>query len=148
MRKCVMSASVEIIFFWAWLIILVEENEPKSKETTVNYFEYRHHLSIEENASDNSELVNQDTRIVWASPISSLEVATYDCLLNRFSPLQTPLFRIKMKKKSHFQLMFEPVIEVKFVAYYCHDCPLAGNTRRLFEILSVIWFGNLGCNHI
>ena len=38
--KCAMSASVEIIFFWAWLIILVWENEPKLKETTVNYFEF------------------------------------------------------------------------------------------------------------
>ena len=42
-RKCAMSASVEIIFFWAWLIILVWENEPKLKGTTVNYFEFRHH---------------------------------------------------------------------------------------------------------
>ena len=53
-RKCAMSASVEIIFFWAWLIILVWENEPKLKETTVNYFEFRHHQSIEEYTRDNS----------------------------------------------------------------------------------------------
>ena len=109
-RKCAMSASVEIIFFWAWLIILVWENEPKLKETTVNYFESRHHQSIEEYTRDNSELVNQDARIVWASLISSLEVYRYDCL---------------------FQ-----------------DCPLAGNTRRLLEILSVVWFGNLWCSYL
>ena len=107
-KKCAMSASVEIIFFWAWLIILVWENEPKLKETTVNYFESRHHQSIEEYTRDNSELVNQDARIVWASLISSLEVSRYDCLF--------------------------------------HDCPQAGNTRRLLVILSVIWFGNLWCN--
>ena len=52
-----MSASIEIIFFWAWLIILVWENEPKLKETTVNYFEFRHQQSIEEYPRDNSELV-------------------------------------------------------------------------------------------
>ena len=106
-----MPASVEIIFFWAWLIILVLENEPKLKETTVNYFEFRHHSSIEEYTSDGSELVNQDVRIVWASLISSLEVARYDCLPHRFSlTFQPPLFRLKIKKKSHFQLSFEPVI--------------------------------------
>ena len=109
-RKCAMSASVEIIFFWAWLIILVWENEPKLKETTVNYFESRHHQSIEEYTRDNSELVNQDARIVWASLISSVEVSRYDCLF--------------------------------------HDCPLAGNTRRVLEILSVKLFRNLWCNYL
>ena len=84
--KCAMSASVEIIFFWAWLIILVWENEPKLKETTVNYFEFRHHQSIEEYTSDNSELVNKDARIVWASLISSLEIARYDFLPHHFLP--------------------------------------------------------------
>ena len=99
-RKCARSGSVEIIFFWAWLIILFWENKPKLKETTINYFESRHHQSIEEYSRDNSKLVNQDARIVWVSLISSLEVSRYDCLF--------------------------------------HDCPLAGNTRRLLEILSVI----------
>ena len=47
-RKSAMSASVEIIFFWAWMIILVWENEPKLKGTTVNYFEFRHHQSIDQ----------------------------------------------------------------------------------------------------
>ena len=108
-RKCAMLASVEIIFFWAWLIILVWENEPKLKETTVNYFESRHHQSIEEYTRDNSELVNQDARIVWASLLSSLEVSRYE--------------------------------------YLFYDCPLARNTRRLLEILSVILFGNLWCNY-
>ena len=63
-RKCAMSASVEIIFFWAWLIILVWENEPKLKETTVNYFESRHHQSIEEYTRDNSESVDQELYLV------------------------------------------------------------------------------------
>ena len=84
--KCAMSASIGIIPLWAWLIILVYENELKLKETTLNYFEFRHHPSIEEYRSDNSELINQDARIVWASLISPLEVARYDCLLNCFSP--------------------------------------------------------------
>ena len=97
--KCAMSASVEIIFFWAWLIILVWENEPKLKETTVNYFEFRHHQSIEECTRDNSELVNQDARIQWASLISSLEVARYECLPYSFSlTFQPPLFCVKIKK--------------------------------------------------
>ena len=109
-RKCATSTLVEIIFFWAWLIILVWENEPKLKETAINYFESRHHQSIEEYTRDNSELVNQDARIVWASLISSLEVSRYDCLFL--------------------------------------DCPLARNTRRLLEILSVIWFDNLWCNYL
>ena len=109
-RKCAMSASVEMIFFWVWLITWVWENEPKLKETTVNYFESRHHQSIKEYTHDNSELVHQDARIVWASLISSLKVSSYDCLLR--------------------------------------DCPLAGSTRRLLEIFSVIWFGNLWCNYL
>ena len=41
-RKCATSASLEIIFSLERLIILVCENEPKLKETTVNYFEFRH----------------------------------------------------------------------------------------------------------
>ena len=45
-------------------MILVWENEPKLKETAINYFESRHHQSIEEYTRDNSELVNQDARIV------------------------------------------------------------------------------------
>ena len=109
--KYAMSASVEIILFWAYLIILVRESEPKLKETTVNYFKLRHHRSIEEYTLDNSETVNQDARIAWASLMSSLEVARYDCLPHLFSlALQPPLFRVKIKKKSHFQLVFEPVI--------------------------------------
>ena len=92
-------------------MILVLENEPKLKETTVNYFEFRHQQSIEEYTRDNSELVNQDAIIVWASLISSLEVARYDCLPHHFSlTFQPPLFGVKIKKKSHFQLEFEPVI--------------------------------------
>ena len=83
---------------------MVRENE-KLKGTTVNYFEFGHHQSFEEYTSGNSELVNQDVRLVWASLISSVEVSRYDCLF--------------------------------------HDCPLAGNTRRVLEILSVKLFRNL-----
>ena len=72
------------------MIILVLENELKLKETTVNYFEFGHQQSNEEYRRDNSELVNQDARIVWASLISSLEVARYECLPHRFSPKFQP----------------------------------------------------------
>ena len=58
--------------------------EPKLKEMTVNYFKFRHHQSIEEYARNNSELVNQGA--VWASLLSSLEVAGYDCLPQHFFP--------------------------------------------------------------
>ena len=112
-----MSASVEIIFFWAWLIILVEENEPKSKETTVNYFKCRHHLSIEENASDNSELVNQDTRIVWASLISSLEVTRYGCLPHHFLPNVSTSFVSRKKKKR--KVIFNSCLNFSSLGYYC-----------------------------
>ena len=71
-RKCAMSVSVEIIFFWARLIILVWGKWAKLKETTVNYFEFGHQQSNEEYKRDTSELVNQDARIIWASLISSL----------------------------------------------------------------------------
>ena len=88
-------------------MILVRENEPKSKETTVNYFALRHCWSIEEYTHEKSELLNQDARVVWAFLISSLEVARYDCLTQRF-PLtfQLLVFSVKIKKKSNFQLMF------------------------------------------
>ena len=62
------------------------ENEPKLKETTVNYLEFRHHQSIEDYKCNNSKLVNKDARIIWASLISSLEVAGYDCLPHHFFP--------------------------------------------------------------
>ena len=52
----------------------------------VNYSEFRHHQSIEEYTRDNSELVNQDPRVTWASLISSLEVARHDFLPHHFSP--------------------------------------------------------------
>ena len=105
-----MSASVEVIFFWAWLIILVGENEPKLKETTVNYLEFRHHQSVEEYARDNGELVNQDARIVWASLKSPLEVARYDCLPHHFFPnvSASSVSRKNLKEKSFS--VFEPVI--------------------------------------
>ena len=89
--KCAMPASVEIIFFWAGMIILVWENEPKLRETTVNYIEFGHQ-SIEEYRRDNNVLVNQEARIVWASFISSLEVARYDCLPHHFFPYVSTSF--------------------------------------------------------
>ena len=45
--KCMLSASVEIISYWAWLVILVWKNKPKLKETTVNHFALRHYRWIE-----------------------------------------------------------------------------------------------------
>ena len=57
--KCMMSASVEVIFYWAWLIILVWENEPKLKETTVNYFVLRYHWWVEEYTRENSESIKK-----------------------------------------------------------------------------------------
>ena len=68
-----------------------QENEPKLKETTVNYFEFRHHQSVEEYKRDYGELVSQDARIVWVSLISSLKFAKYDCLPHHFFPnVSTP----------------------------------------------------------
>ena len=46
-----MSVSAEIIFYL--------ENEPKFKETTVNYFALRHYWLIEEYSRENSESVKQ-----------------------------------------------------------------------------------------
>ena len=63
------------LFYLAWLIISVWENEPKFKETTVNYFALRHYWLIEEYSRVNSESVKQYAWIVWASLISFLEVA-------------------------------------------------------------------------
>ena len=54
--------------------------------------------SIEEYSRVNSESVKQYTRIVWASLISSLEVARYDCLPHRFSQtFQPPQFSVEIK---------------------------------------------------
>ena len=78
--QCMLSILVEIIFYCAWLIIMVWVNKPKSKETTGKYFALRHHRSIEECTRENSESVKQYTKIVLASLRSSLEVARYDCL--------------------------------------------------------------------
>ena len=75
-----LSASVEIIFCWVWLIISVWESELKLKEMTVNYFALRHHQSVEEYTCENNESEKQYTRITWTSLISSLEVAWYYCL--------------------------------------------------------------------
>ena len=68
-----------------------------------------HHRSIEDYTRENTESVNQYSRIVWASLISSLEVARYDCLLHCLSLAFQPQ-NFKIKQKSHFQLLFKPVI--------------------------------------
>ena len=78
--KCMLSASVEIISYCAWLIISVWENEPKLKETTVNHFALRQFWCIEVYTCSKHKSVKQFARIVWASLISSLEVSRYDCL--------------------------------------------------------------------
>ena len=135
--KCMMSASVEIISYWVWLIILVWENGPKLKLLR---------RLIEEYTRVNSESVKQYARIVWASLISSLEVARYDCLPHRFSPtFQPPLFSVEnWKKKVIFNSCLNLCNFLKtFFAlgnscFMFHDYPLAGNKRRLFEIFSVI----------
>ena len=127
-----MSASVEVIFFWAWLIILVWENEPKLKETTVNYFKFRHHQSVEEYACDNGELVNQDARIVWASLKSPLEVARFDCLPHHFfSNVSTSsVSRKNLKEKSFFRVWTCNFLKLfPFWLLSFHDCPLTGNFR-------------------
>ena len=102
--KCILSASVEIISYWAWIIISVWENEPKLKETTVNRFALRHYWWTEVyTCSEHGKSVKLYARIVWASLISSLEVARYDCLPHRFSPtFQPPLFSVENWKKVVF----------------------------------------------
>ena len=91
-----------------------------------------------------SESVKQYARIVWASLISSLEVARYDCLPHRFSPTFQPLFSVENWKKKEFStrvwtcVIFENFFAFSYSCFMFHDCPLAGNKRRLFEIFSVI----------
>ena len=136
--QCIVSVLVEIIFYCAWLIILVWVNEPNPKETTVKYFALRHHRSIEECTRENIESVKQYTKIVLASLRSSLEVARYDCLPQNFSlTYQPPLIGVKIKRK----IIFDSCLNESrffFLSLLFHDCPLPRNTRRLFEILWVI----------
>ena len=49
----------DVSISWNYILLSVtdnfgQRNEPKLKETTVNYFEFRHHQSIEEYTRDNS----------------------------------------------------------------------------------------------
>ena len=63
---------------------------------TVNYFALRHQWTIEVYTREHSELIKQYARIIWASLISSLEVARYDCLPHSFSlTFQPPLFNVE-----------------------------------------------------
>ena len=73
-RKRMMSALIEIVFYWARVIISVWENEPELKETTVY------------TCSEHSKSVKRCARIVWASLISALKVARQECLPHCFSP--------------------------------------------------------------
>ena len=61
----------------------------------------RHYWWIEVyTRSEHGKSVKQYARIVWASLISSLEVARYECLPHRFSPtFQPPLFNVEIEKK-------------------------------------------------
>ena len=127
-RKCAMSASVEIILFWAWLIIF-------------NYFEFTHQQSIEECTRENSELVNQVARIVWASLISSLEVSRYDWLPHRFSlTFQPPLFSVEnWKEKQYSTLVWTCNVFLNFFAFG-YSCFM------IVLWLEILQFGNLWCN--
>ena len=95
---------------------------------------------------ENSELINQDARIVRASPISFFEVARYDCLPHRFS------HKHKNWKESDFQLVFEPVFFLTFslmAIYYYFIIVLWLKIHGIFmRFFSVIWFGNLCCNYL
>ena len=92
--------------------------------------------------SERTESVKRYARIVWASLISSLEVARYDCLPHRFSPtFQPPLSSVEIgkKKKAIFnsclnRCNFWKLFRFGYSCFMFHDCPLAGNKRRLFEI--------------
>ena len=80
--KYIMWASVEIIFYWAWIIISFWENEPKLKETTVNHFAWRHYWWIEVYMCiEHNESVKQHARIVWASLISFFSLSCQVWLL-------------------------------------------------------------------
>ena len=88
-----------------------------------------------------SHSVKQYARIVWASRISSLKVARYDCLPHCFSlTFQPVLFSVTIKKKGNFQLVFEPLSFELFLYWpvLFHDGILAGNKRRPFDIFYVI----------
>ena len=88
--------------------------------------------------SENNESVKQYARIVWASLISSLEVVRYGYLPHPFSlTFQPPQFSVENKKRSNFQLVFEPVIFFTLFLFWLflfHYSPLARNTRSPFEI--------------
>ena len=56
----------------------------------------RHHRSTEEYICEDSESEKQYARTVWASLISSLSVARYDCFPQRFSlTFQPPLISLE-----------------------------------------------------
>ena len=46
---------------------------------------------------------------------------------------------MKIKNKSNFQLVFELIFFKTFFWLLFQDCPLAGNTRRLFEVFFLLF---------
>ena len=100
--QCMVSVLVEIIFYCAWLIILVWVNEPKPKETTVKYFALRHHRSIEECTRENGESLKQYTRIVLATEIFSWSCQVWLPAPKFSLTYQPPLIGVKIKRKVIF----------------------------------------------
>ena len=100
--QCMVSVLVEIIFYCAWLIILVWVNEPKPKETTVKHFALRHHRSIEECTRENGESLKQYTRIVLATEIFSWSCQVWLPAPKFSLTYQPPLIGVKIKRKVIF----------------------------------------------
>ena len=71
--KCVISASVKIVFYWARLVIWFGKMWQNWKTRPVNYFALRHHKSIEENTCENTESLKQYMGVSYIFP-SSYEV--------------------------------------------------------------------------
>ena len=95
--KCMISASVEIIFYWAWLIISVWEKEPKLKETTVNHFALRHYWCIHVQWAQWVSKAIRQNRMGFSYIFSWRR---YDCLPHCFSStFQPPLFSVENLKK-------------------------------------------------
>ena len=95
---CMTQASVEIILsvtlsfgLGKWAKIEGYDGKPLRAKTR-----NRHHRSTEEYIRENSESEKQYARTVWASLISSLSVARYDCFPQRFSlTFQPPLISLE-----------------------------------------------------
>ena len=137
--RCMMSASVEIIFYWAWIVISVWENEPKLKKTRVtNHFMLRNHWSIEMSTGEHSESVKKICQNCMGFSYTFSWSYQVWLLAPPFSPniSISPVKRRKLKRKvifnSCFNLEFFKLF--RFWLFLFHDCPLAENTQRLFPI--------------